>query len=299
MIDSIHRNFPQSWLALRLGIAVVSLSTASLLIRFCQAPSLAISIYRLATAFICIAPFALLRTHQMGTIRIPRSTIPIISLSALCLSLHFWLWISSIESTSITKSTVLVTTSPIFVTLINWIIRKQQPSRSMLMAIWLATTGTLILVYDESVFQGISRGDGLAILAAVCMAGYLTAGYQALKTIPARVYIPTVYLISSIILLVLALSLKVNLTGFDSQTYVLLGLIGLIPQLIGHSLINALLRHLQPGNIAIAILGEPLGATVLAWIFLSEVPTYVAMLGGAIILCSIVFVIRLSEPTHT
>ena len=97
-------------------------------------------------------------------------------------------------------------------------------------------------------------------------------------------------------------SLKVisnkDLTGFDKHTYLFLILIGLIPQLIGHSLINSLLRDVHPGPISIAILGEPLGASVLAWIFLDEIPTYATILGGTIILYSVGFVIRHSGSTQ-
>ena len=231
--------------------------------------------------------------------RFPRKTIFLLGFSALCLSLHFVLWITSVESTSITKSTVLVTTSPIFVTLINWTLFKKQPNRSVIAGICLATTGTIVLVYDQSIFEGGSRGDILAIIAAICMAGYLTAGYEALRTVPPHLYILTVYGLSSAMLIALALSLQVPLTGFDTQTYFLLVLIGLIPQLIGHSLLNTALQHLQPGIVAIEILGEPVGASIFAWIFFKEVPTYIAMLGGVLILCSIAFVTWFSNHNRS
>ena len=124
------------------------------------------------------------------------------------------------------------------------------------------------------------------------MAGYLITGHEVLKTVSPSMYILAVYGISSTLLIIAALSLHITLTGFDNQTYFLLVLIGLIPQFIGHSLINTLLKHLQPSIIAIAILGEPFGATILAWIFLNEPPTFFAMLGGAIILSSIGIVAR-------
>jgi len=157
----------------------------------------------------------------------------------------------------------------------------------------------MVLVYDQSIFDGGSRGDILAIIAAVCVAGYLTAGYEALKTIPAHLYILTVYGMSSAILITLALSLQLPLIGFDTQTYFLLVLIGLIPQLIGHSLLNTALQHLQPGIVAIAILGEPVGASMFAWIFFNETPTYIALLGGVLILCSIVFVTRFANHNQS
>ncbi|MCH2540535.1 MAG: DMT family transporter [Anaerolineales bacterium] len=292
MADSIEANFSRFGTSLRLGIGVLALSVSSILIRFCHAPSLTISIYRLTIAFLCIMPINLMRQNQLKIRTISQTSVLFIVISSLCLALHFWLWISSVETTSITKSTVLVTTSPIFVTLLNWLIQRSLPPRYIFISICLSTTGTFILVYEQSMFGSFSQGDGLAIIAAACMAGYLTAGHKALKMIPIQIYITGVYGLSSVMLLLLALFLQTDLTGFDKHTYLFLILIGLIPQLIGHSLINSLLRDVHPGPISIAILGEPLGASVLAWIFLDEIPTYVTILGGTIILYSVGFVIR-------
>ena len=299
MINSKNTPYSPVWISIGLGVAVLALSAASILIRSCQAPSLVIAAYRLTTAFVVLTPLSLFKNKSNSVTCFSRKTISLLGFSALCLSLHFVLWITSVESTSITKSTVLVTTSPIFVILINWVLFKKQPNRSIITGICLATTGTMVLVYDQSIFEGGSRGDILAIIAAVCMAGYLTAGYEALKTIPAHLYILTVYGMSSAILIALALSLQLPLTGFDTQTYVLLVLIGLIPQLIGHSLLNTALQHLQPGIVAIAILGEPVGASIFAWIFFNETPTYIALLGGVLILCSIVFVTRFANHNRS
>jgi drug/metabolite transporter (DMT)-like permease len=60
------------------------------------------------------------------------------------------------------------------------------------------------------------------------------------------------------------------------------------PQLLGHSSFNWALRYLSATLIALAILGEPVGSTVLAWWLLDE-PVGVVKLGGMALLLGGIF----------
>jgi len=60
-----------------------------------------------------------------------------------------------------------------------------------------------------------------------------------------------------------------------------------VPQIMGHTVFNYLLRYMDPTVVAIAIMGEPVGATLLAFAFYDEVPPWTVVVGGAIVLAGI------------
>jgi len=75
--------------------------------------------------------------------------------------------------------------------------------------------------------------------------------------------------------------------GFSGMTYVWILLLALLPQLIGHSTFNWILRHVPATVVAITTLGEPIGATILAYFILKEIPASLTIFGGFLILAGI------------
>jgi len=64
-------------------------------------------------------------------------------------------------------------------------------------------------------------------------------------------------------------------------------LLAIVPQLLGHSTFNWALGFLPAAYVAITLMGEPIGSTVLAYIILKETPTVVKMFGAILILAGI------------
>jgi len=89
-----------------------------------------------------------------------------------------------------------------------------------------------------------------------------------------------------LILLVIVSGVKIPSNSPDIWIWILL--LALIPQLIGHSTFNYLLKTVSAANVSIALLGEPVGTVILAYLFLSETPSWMEILGGVLILTGIV-----------
>ena len=60
-----------------------------------------------------------------------------------------------------------------------------------------------------------------------------------------------------------------------------------VSELLGHTLRNWSGRRTPAHLVTLAILGEPVGASLLTWIIVAEQPPWTAALGGAIILVGI------------
>ena len=100
------------------------------------------------------------------------------------------------------------------------------------------------------------------------------------------------YTCSAAILLIATLSFGYNLFGYSNTTYLMMILLALVPQLIGHSTLNLAVRLIPVMFVSVAILGEPVGATLLGYFILGEVPTANEITGGLLILVGIFLVMR-------
>ena len=96
-----------------------------------------------------------------------------------------------------------------------------------------------------------------------------------------------VYSTAAIVLLVCVFVTGQKVFGYSNDTYLWLLLIALVPQAIGHSIFNWALKYLSAAFVSIALIGEPIGAIILAMIFLNEYPTPIELTGGGLILLGI------------
>ncbi len=130
-------------------------------------------------------------------------------------------------------------------------------------------------------------GDLLAVIGALMAAGYLVLGRRVRPHVPLLPYLTITYSTAAFVLLGGAIIARVPLAGFASINYLYLVLLALGPQLLGHSTLNWALRYLSAGTVAVITLGEPIGATLLAYLILSEPVHWLQGLGGTIILVGI------------
>ncbi len=268
-----------------LPVGIIAISTASIFIKLCEAPALSIAAYRMTLASLLLLPLASYRKIWKGW---KRGEGRWLMLAGLFLALHFSFWIASLKFTSVASSVVLVSTNPLFVGLGGWLFFKEALGWNLILGIFLSVIGSgLISFGDISLAKEALLGDGLALLGAITASGYLLVGRKMRKEKDLLSYIFPVYSISAIALILLSLLFKKPFFGFPSSTYLYLFLLALIPQLIGHTTFNWALRYLPTSLVAIAILGEPVGSTLLAYFILREGLTSLKMIGGVLILFGI------------
>lgn len=268
-----------------LPIGIIAISTASIFIKLCDAPSLVIAAYRMTIASLLLLPLA---SHQRIWKKWNKEEAKWLALSGLFLALHFSFWIASLKFTSVASSVVLVSTNPLFVGLGEWIFFKEALRWNLILGIALSVVGSGLISFGDMTFSKEALlGDGLALLGAITASGYLLVGRKMRKKKDLLSYIFPVYSISAIILIFFSLFFKKPFFGFSSVTYLYLFLLALIPQLVGHTTFNWALRYLPTSIVAITILGEPVGSTLLAYFILREGLTVLKIAGGSLILIGI------------
>jgi len=283
-----------------LFVGVLSVSFAATFIRLAEAPPLVIATYRLTIASIILIPIASIRSapNLKSLTRLPRRDILLILLSSMSLALHFGLWITSLNYTSIASSVVLVTSHPAFVAVTSYFLWGERLNKLTMSGIAVALAGVILINYGGLTFgsQAI-LGDLLALIAGFAMGAYLIIGGQIRTRIDILPYLTILYTCSAVILLVATMLSGHSLIGYSPDTYLMLILLALIPQLIGHSCLNMAVRLVPVTLVSVAILGEPVGATLLGALILGEMPTTNEIIGGLLILGGIFIVLRRSRRT--
>ena len=292
-------------LSLAIALAILAVSAASIFIRFAQndAPSLVIAALRLTFATIILAPIAWTR-HRAELKGLARGELILALVSGLFLAAHFATWITSLEYTSVANSVVLVATGPLWVSLFAPIFLKERISRTAAFGLILALCGGTIIGLSDAcvvnngiqcpglgqVFQGrVAWGNFLALAGAWAVSGYLIIGRKLRVNISLIPYIFVVYGFAAIALIAVMLAAGESPFGYPPMTYAWIFLIAAIPQLIGHSTFNWALRYLPAAFVAVTSLGEPIGATILAFFLFQETPNLATGIGGALILVGIYF----------
>lgn len=286
-----------------LVFGVFCVSTASILIRLVQTEvsPLTIAVYRMVFSVIILFPLAWQKREEWMSL--PRSSWKAILLGGLFLAFHFAFWISSLKFTSVASSVVLVTTTPLWVALVSPFILKEHPSTRTWMGLVIGIAGGIIVSLAQgclwqgwkiscpdfaSFFQGKAfLGNVLALLGAWMASGYMVVGRRVRSGLSLISYVFTVYGVSAVFLVIFALTAGEKLLGFSPMAYLYLLGLAVIPQLLGHSSYNYALGYLPAAFVALTILMEPIGASLLAMVVLQEFPQALEILGGLIILLGV------------
>jgi len=202
---------------------------------------------------------------------------------------------------------VLVTTTPLWVALFSPIFLKEKNNSKIWIGITIAIMGSIIVAGSQSCSFGSGFtikctgftelfsthsffGNILALLGAWMIAGYIIIGRKLRNLFSLTFYVFCVYSIAAIFLIIWSLISGYSFTGYSRPIFLWMILLGIVPQLIGHSTFNWALGILPASLVSIAFMAEPIGTIVLAFIFLQETPKMGEVMGGLLILLGIFLV---------
>jgi len=135
-------------------------------------------------------------------------------------------------------------------------------------------------------------GNTLALVGSLAMCGYLLLGRRLRAHISVLTYIGVVYAVAALCLMALALASGTQMGGYPYFAWILLAAMALGPQLLGHGAFNYALKHVSATMIALAVLGEPIGSTILAWLLFGEAVGPLKLAGMSLLLGGIFLAAR-------
>ena len=284
-------------------VAVVTVSTSAIFIRLAEAPPLVVAAYRCVIATLVLGALGWRECRSELPRLLPRERL-LAAGTGLALALHFVAWISSLSYTTVASSLVLVTTTPLWVALMSPFVAQGRVRGATWVGIAISVLGCAVIGYAdiEASGKGFSLsgsalwGDLLALAGAWLCGIYMLAGRRLRANLSLLPYVTVCYGSAAAFLLVFALASGAPLLGHSWETLGWLALVAFVPQIIGHSSYNYALKYASVALVAVVSLGESVGATLMAWTFLDETPSSLALVGGAVVIGGVLLALR-SERT--
>lgn len=276
-----------------IAVAMVSISFASIFIKWSDSAPFVIATYRLAITCAILLPFVLMTTGFSELRSWGPRGYALILLAGLALACHFGLWIVSLDYTLVSTSVILVTSHPIFVAAASHFVLKDKVTKFAVMGIVTAFVGVAVIsMADYGQGGGTLYGDLLAFLGGLCAGLYFLVGRVARQKVSVGAYSLSVYSTSCLVLLASAVAVGDDLVVTESRELTLFLLLALVPTILGHTMFNFALKRIPAHIVSTSLLGEPVGASILAYLLLpDEVPGIWIVVGGALVILGLYLVL--------
>jgi len=272
------------------GVFFTSLS--SILIRLSDAPSLVIAFWRMAFSVLFLLPFVINKFPSEAR-KMEKKDFLLCLASGLFLAVHFAAWITSLEYTSVSSSTVIVTMHPLLVVAAGFLLLGERITARSLIFIITALAGSVLLAMGDSRAGGAALyGDLLAGAGTVTIAAYFIIGRVVRQRMSAGLYTLIVYTTCTLFLLLASLAAGLPLTNYPAREFLIFIALAFFCTMLGHSIFNWALKYLEPVFVSTSILGEPVFASIMAVYFFREVPGVLNLSGAALVIAGLYLFMR-------
>ncbi len=251
----------------------ISISSSSILVLKSGAPAPACAFWRLG-----FSTLVLLFTSCISQSRLSfKSFKPMskefifIITSGLALATHFILWMESLFIIPVAVSVSVVVTYPLFNLIVDIALLHEKASYTQIAGMAVGLLGVLLFLNPS--LSGIPNAYGvlLALGGALAATIYFTIG-RILRAhgIGLTEYTIPVYGTATLFLAIYSWIASIDLIHYNSRTFLFFAMLAIIPMLGGHTLMNYLLKYMKSSSVTSIALGEPVGASLLAYLFLGE-----------------------------
>lgn len=277
-----------------LALSVVGISFAAPLVRLSHAHAVVIATWRLFFSLIIVGVALAITGGWRQWRPLDRTGLLLASGAGVLLALHFWAWNASIALTTIAASTVLVDLQPVIVAGASAVWLREAPSRRQWLGIGLAVIGAAVLGSADWGAAGWRSnrallGDLLAFGGGIAAALYYLTGRRVRQQLDLWPYVAIVYGVCFVTLLAIAVMAHLPLLQQPPREIAIFAALAVGPMLIGHTGMNWALKFAPAFVVNLTVLGEPVGATLLAAVLpgIRETPSGRTLAGGALVLVGI------------
>ncbi|MBW7459634.1 DMT family transporter [Paenibacillus sepulcri] len=272
-------------------LGIVAISFSAIFIKWSQAEASVIAMYRLFLTNLILLP--LIWKYRGEIARLTLRQWGLLLVSGAALGLHFLWWMGSLQYTTVASSTIFLTLEPIVVMLGAFYFFRVRANRVMLIGMGIALVGSFAISVGDFRLSGSALyGDLLSFLSVLAVSIHMLLGKVLREHISAYVYNFWVFAFAASSLAVYNGFHHFPFWGYPQKEWGLFLLMALVPTLFGHYLFNWLLKYMNAAAVSMAVLGEPVGASILAWLLLDEFLTPLQVIAGLFILVGVYVFIR-------
>ncbi|MGI4850995.1 MAG: DMT family transporter [Janthinobacterium lividum] len=279
-----------------LGIIIGSLfvGMSPIFVRYSTVDPLAIGFFRFffAVPFLWIWSISdTLKEKDSTQHRIPRCAKDylLLALAGMFFAIDIGIWHLSLLETTVMNSTLLNNMTPIFVTLISWLILREKLTWQSVTGIVLAVLGTYLLITSDGSWGELHvYGDLMALSSAVFFAGYVLIVKHLRHHLPAPTIMAWTSMSCMYFLAIMTFSRETNIIPTTFTDWLPLIGLALIVHVLGQTFIAISLKHLSATFSSLTMMIIPVVSAIFAWILFDETFTLLKIIGGVIILAGII-----------
>lgn len=279
-----QQDAPRS-ISLPLVISIIAISSAAIFVKWSDAPATILSMYRMVFASIFIIPIAWKKRDEFK--KITKKDWFFLFFSGLFLAMHFALWFGSLKLTTVASSTIILALQPVVALIGGFILYKERTTKPALITMGIAIIGVMMIGWgDIGLSKNAILGDILSFLCVIAVVCYLLIGQNIVRKISHWIYSFCVFVFAAIVLGIYNLAVNANFVGYESREWGIFLLLAIFPT-IAHVIFNWLLNYVNSTTISMSVLGEPVGATILAVLLLGERLVGWQIIGGLFVLIGV------------
>ncbi|ABS21279.1 MULTISPECIES: DMT family transporter [Bacillus cereus group] len=279
-------------IALPLAVSIIAISFAAIFVKMSSAPFSILSMYRLWIITFIMLPIAWRKREEFH--RIQQKDWYFLIGSGFFLALHFLLWFASLKLTTVASATIILALQPIVSLVGGFFLFKERTTYSAIITMGIAILGVMCIGWGD---LGLSKkailGDLLSFLSVIAVVGYLFIGQTTVKKVSHWIYSFTVFTFAGLFMAVYNIVMNVPFTGYSAWDWWIFLLLAIVPT-ASHMINNWLLNYVNATTISMSILGEPVGASILAFFLLGEKLNSMQIIGSVFVLFG-VFLFLLQE----
>jgi drug/metabolite transporter (DMT)-like permease len=248
------------------------------------APPVVIAFYRLLFASLLFGTWLAVTRRRVA---LPKGSLRFVVGAGVCFATDMALWHSALFHTSVANATLLVNTTPIHVGLVAVWLYAERLHAHFVVGAALALGGTAVLLNADLGAAGAIRGDLLALAGAVFYSGYLLFTKAARRSADTTPIFLVSMLTSTAVLGIYGAAGGDPFFGFPATSWLAMLGAALVSQLVGVLALVWSFRYLRATFTSVALLAQPLVATLLGWLLLGEALARNQALGGVLVLVGI------------
>lgn len=280
-------------------VGILGIALSSIFVRYSTAPSAVTAAYRLLWTVVLLTPFVLTKRSVRREFYSVSPKIAILSaVSGLFLAAHFVLWFESLQHTSVASSTTIVCTEVVWVALGFCLFLKGKMTAKAVLAIAVSLVGSVMIALSDSSSGAGLYGDILALLAAVSVAVYTLIGQLARKSLSTSAYTYIVYITCALTLVLTCLFQGHSFIAYGISPVIVGLLLAVFSTILGHSIFTWCLKYFSPAFVSASKLCEPVVAAIFAGILFSEIPGWLQLLGGVLVIAGVLFYSRIESQKN-
>lgn len=264
-------------------IGIVAISFSAIFIKWSAAPASIQGMYRLLFTSLMMLPFA--RPYSGAAFALRKKDWIMLVLSGAMLALHFLLWMGSLKYTSVASSTMIMALEPVFIMLGVYFLYKEKTAVSAILGLSIAIGGVVFIGWgDIGISADNLKGDLLSVGGTIAVAVHMLIGQKLVVRMPSYLYSLIVFLSAAGVFAIYNLIMGISFFNYPANEWGIFLLLAVVPTVFGHILFNWLLQYVSATTVSMNILGEPVGASILAYLLLGEQLTALQWAGGLLVM---------------